>query len=632
VEGTIRIVYPAMCVRERTARITVSENKTGITLYILDLAYQAGTPSLWYVDETGVGRRREPAMGAASRSRWTILCGWPRKGTPVKMPRPRGAWSVLFLWRHAIRLALGRSSLAALSLGAPRFALPNPIGLPPGPLGAALRPHQRRLWRGRALHALTRALTLASVWLLLAAGVSWRLAAVPLALVWIPVAGCALAGIWGAFAQRPTALETARLLDRRFRLQDALGTAVDLGERDDPEALLPRRQRAAALGLLQRAPHNVWAAAPRREWLLAGGVIVLSLALVATASQRPRVVAGPSFGGHGSATGQRLLALAQNSQGARVGASASLFPTTSSTNRVTAKARIPTLSLSLQIHASPQGEQSSSLGAVPYLTGGSLGTSGKSTAHAGAKGAKGSASGNGGIGGGGQGQSGSGSGSPQAGGTGGQGAKSQGGNGLQTPQSGTQGTPDQTGSSGSSGGAGPNQKQSQQTTTDGANPFGQDQPQTGNSASASSHGKSGGRGSQGRVGTRQSTSTNGTRAGSGGKASGPAPNGQDDPNLLHRGRSGANGQLKQQPRTATHQAGPATGPQISLGGHYVISAGDQGQGLVRILPQGTAGGNGLQGSGYSGSPIVQGYIPEDATALSPQEQALVRAYFSGDGN
>ncbi|MGH2410985.1 MAG: hypothetical protein ACRDGS_11540, partial [Chloroflexota bacterium] len=68
------------------------------------------------------------------------------------------------------------------------------------------------------------------------------------------------------------------------------------------------------------------------------------------------------------------------------------------------------------------------------------------------------------------------------------------------------------------------------------------------------------------------------------------------------------------------------------GGNYVIGAGDSGQGLVRIEPQGSASGNGLQSAGYAGSPTVQGYVPEDATALSPAEQALVRAYFSGDGN
>jgi hypothetical protein len=83
---------------------------------------------------------------------------------------------------------------------------------------------------------------------------------------------------------------------------------------------------------------------------------------------------------------------------------------------------------------------------------------------------------------------------------------------------------------------------------------------------------------------------------------------------------------------ATHGAGPATGPNITLGGHYVINPGDQGQGLVRIEPRGVATGTGLQGAGYAGSATVQGYVPETATALSPEEQALVRAYFSGNGN
>ncbi|MGH2409376.1 MAG: hypothetical protein ACRDGS_03295, partial [Chloroflexota bacterium] len=481
--------------------------------------------------------------------------------------------SSLFSWRLVIRLALGRSALTALSLGAPRFARPQPVNLPADSLGAALRPHQRRLWRGRALHVLTRVLTFAAIWLLLAALVSTRITTISAVLVWGPVACAALAGLWLAFAQRPTALETARLLDRRFRLQDVLGTAVELSDHGDPEAPLPARQRAAALGLLQRAPHNSWTAAPRREWLLAGALAALALVFNLTPPQHSRVVAADSSSGaHGAVGGQHTLALAQNSQGVRVAASAGVSPANASTSRVTAKAHVPLLSLSLQIHASPQGEQSSTLGATPYLTGGPGGTSGKNTARPnaqGAKGAKGSASG---AGGGGQGQQGSGSGSPQ-GGTGQPGAKSQNGNSLQTPQNGTPGSPGQTGSPSSSGGAGQNQNQSQQPTdngganpSSGANPFGQDKPRAAGSASGASGGKSNRRGGPG---NRASTNPKGTRSGAAGKTSTQAPNGQNDPNLLRRGRSGANGLVKQQSGTATHQAGPATGPQITLGGHYV---------------------------------------------------------------
>jgi hypothetical protein len=563
-----------------------------------------------------------------------------RKGTPVKMPRPSGAWSILFSWRLVIRVALGRSALAALSLGPPRFVRPAPINLPTGPLGAALRPHQRRLWRGRALQVLTRALTFAAGWLLLAALVSSRVTAILDALAWGPAACVVLAGGWLAFAQRPTALETARLLDRRFRLQDALGTAVELSGQGDPEATLPARQRAGALSLLGRAPHNAWAATPRREWLLAGGLAALALVFTLTAPQRSQVVAaGSGHGPHGAVVGSHTLALAQNSQGVRVATSAGITPANGSTSRVTAKARVPLLSLSLQIHTSPQGEQSSTLGATPYLTGGPGGAGGKNAARPAAHGAKGASGSPGGTGAGGQGQPGSG-GSPQGGGGGQPGAKGQSGNGLQTPQNGTPGTPNQSGQPNSSGGSGQNQNQGQQQVDNGAganpssgsNPFGQDKQSATNPAPGTSRGKAGSQGQQGRQGNHSSTNPKGTRSGAAGKTSVHAPNSQEDPNLLRRGRSGANGLGTRQPRSATHQAGPATGPQISLGGHYVIGTDNSGQGLVRIEPQGTAGGNGLQGAGYAGAPTVQGYIPEDGTTLSPAEQALVRAYFSGDGN
>src|SRR6185437_12635038 len=229
--------------------------------------------------------------------------------------------------------------------------------------------------------------------------------------------------------------------------------------------------------------------------------------------------------------------------------------------------------------------------------------------------------------------------SPQEG-AGQSGAKGQSGNSLQSPQNGTPGNPNQNGQPNSSGGANQNQNQGQQQVdngadgapSSGANPFGQDKPHPDGSAPGASGGKSTSRGGPG---NRTSASPKGTRSGTAGKASSKtstqAPNGQNDPNLLRRGRSGDSGLNSKQPRSTTHQAGPATGPQVTLGGHYVIGAGDSGQGLVRILPQGTASGNELQGAGYAGSPTVQGYIPEDATTLSPAEQALVRAYFNGDG-
>ncbi len=565
-------------------------------------------------------------------------------GNAGTMSRGRGAWFVFPSRSALIGFVLSRSAPGPLTFGPRRFSPPPPEAFPSGSLGAALRPHQRRLWRTRAIHTLTRTLLVAAGWLVLAALISRELGNSAPPFFVIPVLCCLLAGIWSAFAQRPTALETARMLDRRFRLRDVLGTAVEIsGEESDTQ--LYHKQIASALSLLGRAPATPWAPAPRREWLSVGGLVAVAVVILVGISHQSAPVAAAGHGKPGAPSGVRPLTLAQSVGAPRAGSYPGINQPNAATSRVTTKARIPALSLSLQIHAATQGDQSSAVGANPYLTGGALGPGSKGgTAGKGAQGAKGTAGQGSGAG---QGQQGGGGGSPQGGagqqGTAGQGQNGQGQNGLQAPQSGQQNNSGQTGQSGSSG-AQPNQNQDptanqsgQQPSgagTDsgaptGANPFGKDQPPPGSKSSGAKQTTPSGKSNQ----QKQSNGTANAKGGAGGKSSGHAPNG-DDPSqgLRRRGQGGPNPSSDQQPSPATHKAGPATGPQVSLGGHYVITPGEQGQGLVRIAPQGAATGSGQQGADYAGSATVQGYVPEDSTALSPAEQAMVRAYFSGEGN
>jgi hypothetical protein len=565
-------------------------------------------------------------------------------GITGTMPRSRGAWFVLTSRPAVIGFVLSRFGPGPLSFGPRRFAPPPPDAFPDGTLGAALRPHQRRLWRTRALHTLTRTLLFAAGWLLVAALIARAMGKAEAPLFWIPILCCLPAGLWLAFAQRPTALETARMLDRRFRLRDVLGTAVEISS-EESDTQLYHKQIASAMSLLNRVPPSPWAPAPRREWLLIGGLAAIGCIILAGTAHQVTSIVAATHGKPGAASGVRPLTLAQSVGAPRAGNYPGINQPGASTSCVTTKARIPSLSLSLQIHAAAQGDQSSTVGANPYLTGGALG-SGKSggTAGKGAQGAKGTAGQGSGAG---QGQQGGSGGSPQGGagqqGTAGQGQNGQGQNGLQAPQSGQQNT---AGQSGQAGGAQQNQNQNQDPTTNqggqqpnsagtnsgaptGANPFGKDQPPPGSKSSGTRQTPQNGKSNQ----PKQSPGATNPKGGAaGGKGSGQAPNGDNLPDGLRRGKSGARPSLNQQPSPATHKAGPATGPQVSLGGHYVITPGEQGQGLVRIAPQGAAAGNGGQGADYAGSATVQGYVPEDSTALSPEEQALVRAYFSGEGN
>jgi hypothetical protein len=64
----------------------------------------------------------------------------------------------------------------------------------------------------------------------------------------------------------------------------------------------------------------------------------------------------------------------------------------------------------------------------------------------------------------------------------------------------------------------------------------------------------------------------------------------------------------------------------------LIGNGNKGQEIVRVVPFSAASGPGLNGPN-GGSATVEGYVPEEDMTLAPDEQALVRAYFSnGSGS
>lgn len=545
------------------------------------------------------------------------------------MPLQQGAGFVVSLSRTVALVALGRSDLRALSLGTPHLWPAARANLPAGPLRDGLQPHTRRLWRRRALIVLSRFATIALAYLLPAELIARHALALPQSLVWAPALMCILAGIWLAFAQRPSSLDAARLLDRHFRLRDVLGTAVEISM-EGGELPLHRRQLAAAVDTLQRVPPRPWAATARHQWYLP---IALLLGLIAAIALSPQPAPGTASGasGHGAkgrSAAQRPFAVAQNTLATTGAPLAAVDQGHAGGTASAARARAATLALSLQVHTGPQSADSTGSESASYLAASALNGSakgGKAARPTGSQGSSGAAGQHG------KGNSGS-------GGQGGD-SSSQDLGGVQSPQNGPQNDPNQAGnnqrnsaSSANNGaqrqGAQPSTQDSgQNTNTSGPNPFGQDQKHP-NPSSPTARGKrtSGGAGqrqrSSARAGGRQATAP-GTAA--------PNQNSDQGPDVLRRGTQLGNQRTtgaRSLPRA--HSAGPAQGPQIAIGGHYVIGNGAQGAQLVRIMPEGVASGPGLQGSGPIGPTVVHGYVPENDTTLTPDEQALVRAYFSGD--
>jgi hypothetical protein len=213
--------------------------------------------------------------------------------------------------------------------------------------------------------------------------------------------------------------------------------------------------------------------------------------------------------------------------------------------------------------------------------------------------------------------------------------------GVQAPQAGVQRTSSNRSAKGSDG-EGQNQAgsdlqsgqdgQGSQTpngaqqgqASNGPNPFGPDASPAQKVNSATASGVPRGKGTT----RRQHATTQAKAKSAPSTGSHAAPTDQNGPDGLPlHGRDAAASQTKQPP-TPTGKAGPARGKQITLGGQYVLSPGANGPVLVRVVPPATPNDGGLSGVSGSGSGTVQGYVPENDTNLSPDEQNLVRNYFS----
>jgi len=98
-----------------------------------------------------------------------------------------------------------------------------------------------------------------------------------------------------------------------------------------------------------------------------------------------------------------------------------------------------------------------------------------------------------------------------------------------------------------------------------------------------------------------------------------------------RGRGASPSGTAAQNAPAPGQARAAQGHTLDLGGHAISGQQASGVQLVRVLPQGGVSLPGAAGSTQTGPTTVQGYLPEDSSDLSPEEQALLKAYFANGG-
>lgn len=541
---------------------------------------------------------------------------------------------------------LVRSGLDDLSFRSVQLRPARAAAAPDQSLAESLRPFRRILWRQRAGCVLGR-LALLGLTIILLLNLTAIELGVDLSLVvrCMPLILCLAAGIWLAIAQRPTQVEVAQLLDRRHRLRELLSTAVELsGGVPTP---LQQRQIALARSHLARLTATPWPVSGRGGWriLLPLSIAAAALLLLTPApgqhaalrSPAPRTAAG---GVHSPALvaqtvplphGIALPALHGNQQPA-----SSLAQTH----------HAPGLAISLQLRVGPQ-DAAPGAGAAPgYLSGalGGAGTGGGQRA-AGA-GPRGSVQSRGGQ------QTGS-----TGGGTGGQGNGSAGqgqggqqgnGQGGGAPQSGPHANPSQSG--GTQGGTGNSQdptsglapagqggQQRPPASSQGspaasaANPFGQDQASGGQRHSAGQSGQAGGsRTVQGEGKGGQAGSRSGAQSGHSPSGAGQNSNGADDPLQRRHGTGAAQPDIHAPAHIG--RAGRAGGQQINLGGHFVLGYGAGSPQLVRVAPLGAAPNVGIDGSTTIGTPDVRGYVPEDATNLGPDDQALVRTYFSDGSN
>jgi len=102
-----------------------------------------------------------------------------------------------------------------------------------------------------------------------------------------------------------------------------------------------------------------------------------------------------------------------------------------------------------------------------------------------------------------------------------------------------------------------------------------------------------------------------------------------DPTRRGRGASPSGTSGRNAP--APGQARTAQGRELDLGGHAISGQQATGAQLVRVLPMGGVSLPGAAGSTQTGPTTVQGYVPEDSSDLSPEEQALLKVYFANGG-
>jgi hypothetical protein len=471
----------------------------------------------------------------------------------------------------------------------------------------------------------------------------------PRAFGWAPAVLCLFAGIWLSVANRPSFAETAQLLDRHFKLHEALGTALECDAAEQPEGMA-HKQLSRARSTVRGLPQQPWKSRRRVSWAAAVTLVaaaVLTTLIAERANPRPasQVVADRPV--LPAVKGKALAQVAPN-QAPLANPALTLPPLQQRRSVSSSQSGIPqqpVLATSLQVRTGPQlaangGAQSGAPSVLAgNLNGNTSGSTSSTQQRSAGNGPSGSSQRAPGTGNGSRpGQPGNAQKQGGQGGTPGNGSTNSGGqnsNGKQQlPQSGPQANPSQgpnsaAGSGQNQGQSGKNSTQSSGNGTDkpGANPFGQD-PSAAKSGQAGS--KTSG-GSQPHTGGTQSQSQRSQQS-SGTKVA-PNSNQNDAAGPVRRGSQGAgSAQTNQQPNAKQGKAGPATGKQVTIGGQPLIGNGNKGQEIVRVVPFSAASGPGLNGPN-GGSATVEGYVPEEDMTLAPDEQALVRAYFSnGSGS
>lgn len=549
------------------------------------------------------------------------------------------------LLRRCARRLLIRGDVRALLLGGLHLMPPMPSPQPPADVAVALGPYRRTLWRRRTALLFARLLpaVITSVLILNLVRLA-LLPSLPRWACWLSAAVLLPLGIWVAFCQRPSLGETARLLDRRFGLRDSLGTAAEPGV--VASGSLGERQRRQALATLDRLPARPWgggAGGWGRAILPALVVVAVGCTLAGSAHQGT----GPTANNAAVAYPLGLAHVPVQPAGASSGqASVTSLAAQHPRQENTVSPHPDLFVTSFQVHAAPVGAAlptgSTAQGAPGQValdgssdaSGGQAGTasaalSGAARNGAGQKGS--STTGTAGKSGQGKGASaGLGSQPSRTQAQGGQQGSGEGGARGATAPAPQQGSQDGQGSATSSNSAQPPGGSKGQGGAQGANPFGQDARPS--SPKSSGSGQGGTAGAPQASARRAATAPNGARAQRAGQPTGrAAPRGQEGMDPTRRGRGASPSGTSRRNAPAPGQARTAQGRELDLGGHAISGQQATGAQLVRVLPMGGVSLPGAAGSTQTGPTTVQGYVPEDSSDLSPEEQALLKVYFANGG-